>query len=138
MDINGVKEYGKLMDKMQVAYTNLVATMEWELFRRGAYSGFLDDIYMRKVSAILDRQSPLPTHVLAEKAHISPKCIAFITLVVFPAVVSFLVIYYIYLKSVQITNIKISRYKQKAVHVRTAFCLVTLLNPFHLCCLFSF
>ena len=68
MDINGVKEYGKLMDKMQVAYTNLVATMEWELFRRGAYSGFLDDIYMRKVSAILDRQSPLPTHVLAEKA----------------------------------------------------------------------
>ena len=46
MDINGVKEYGKLMDKMQVAYTNLVATMEWELFRRGAYSGFLDDIYM--------------------------------------------------------------------------------------------
>ena len=30
MDINGVKEYGKLMDKMQVAYTNLVATMEWE------------------------------------------------------------------------------------------------------------
>lgn len=75
MDINGVKEYGKLMDKMQVAYTNLVATMEWELFRRGAYSGFLDDIYMRKVSAILDRQSPLPTHVLAEKAHISPKCI---------------------------------------------------------------
>ena len=33
MDINGVKEYGKLMDKMQVAYTNLGATMEWELIR---------------------------------------------------------------------------------------------------------
>ena len=54
MDINGVKEYGKLMDKMQVAYTNLVATMEWELFRRGAYSGFLYVIFVRKVSEIHD------------------------------------------------------------------------------------
>lgn len=72
MDINGVKEYGKLMDKMQVAYTNLVATMEWELFRRGAYSGFLDDIYMRKVSAILDRQSPSPRMFLRRKRTFHP------------------------------------------------------------------
>ena len=58
MDINGVKEYGKLMDKMQVAYTNLVATMEWELFRRGAYSGFLDDIYMLSLIHISEPTRP--------------------------------------------------------------------------------
>lgn len=75
MDLKCVGDYGRLMDKMQVTYTNIISGMEGVLFRNEVYVEFLDDMSMRKLAAILKMFGQLTVGKLAEKSSMSPKCI---------------------------------------------------------------